>query len=125
MIGLISCLGMQTPAAFAVGGDIALVVRPDTPADDLSLGEVRDLMLGERQSWNGKLRVTLLVRVARCSRAVSERLSVAAINPQPGRWVSTTVIANGTNTLKNTNTQLRSAERNTALGINFHSPARK
>ncbi len=62
MIGLISCLGMQTPAAFAVGGDIALVVRPDTPADDLSLGEVRDLMLGERQSWNGKLRVTLLVR---------------------------------------------------------------
>jgi hypothetical protein len=45
-----------------VGGDIALVVRPDTPADDLSLREVRDLLLGERQSWNGKLRVTLLVR---------------------------------------------------------------
>lgn len=55
-------LWQQPASPFAVSGDIALVVRPDTPADDLSLGEVRDLLLGERQSWNGKLRVTLLVR---------------------------------------------------------------
>jgi hypothetical protein len=62
LFGLITCLGMPTGTVFAAGGDIALVVRPDTPADDLRLAEVRDLMLGERQSWNGKLRVTLLVR---------------------------------------------------------------
>ena len=42
---MIALLGMQ-PATAAIGSDIALVVRPDTPADDLSLGEVRDLLLG-------------------------------------------------------------------------------
>src|ERR1700676_2125196 len=60
-IGGTAWLGFQPATSFAVGGDIALVVRPDTPADNLSLREVRDLLLGERQSWNGKLRVTLLV----------------------------------------------------------------
>lgn len=46
----------------AMSGDIAVVVRQDNPLDNLSLNEVRSLLLGERQSWNGKLRVTLLVR---------------------------------------------------------------
>jgi hypothetical protein len=46
----------------ARAGDIAVVVRPDTPADDLSLREIRDLMMGERQFWNSGLRVTLLIR---------------------------------------------------------------
>jgi len=46
----------------AMAGDIAVVVRPDTPADDLSLREVRDLMMGEKQFWNSGLRVTLLIR---------------------------------------------------------------
>ena len=48
--------------ASARAGDIAVVVRPDTPADDLSLREIRDLMMGERQFWNSGLRVTLLIR---------------------------------------------------------------
>jgi hypothetical protein len=48
--------------ANAIAGDIAVVVRPDTPADDLSLREIRDLMLGEKQFWNSSLRVTLLIR---------------------------------------------------------------
>jgi len=46
----------------ARAGDIAVVVRPETPADDLSLREIRDLMLGEKQFWNSSLRVTLLIR---------------------------------------------------------------
>jgi hypothetical protein len=45
-----------------LGGDIAVVVRGDTPVDGLSLIEVRKLLLGERQFWNGTLRVTLLMR---------------------------------------------------------------
>lgn len=44
------------------GGDVAVVVRPDTPADDLSLGEIRKVLLGERQFWNSGLRVTLLIQ---------------------------------------------------------------
>jgi ABC-type phosphate transport system substrate-binding protein len=62
LTAFVALLGMQPAPGLAIGGDIALVVRPDTPADNLSLSEVRDLLLGERQSWNGRLRVTLLVR---------------------------------------------------------------
>src|SRR5690242_14611275 len=46
----------------AAAGDIAVVVRPDTPADSLSFTEIRKLLLGERQFWNSSLRVTLLIR---------------------------------------------------------------
>ncbi len=44
------------------GGDVALVVRPDVPVDNLSFAEVRRLMLGDRQFWTSNLRVTLLIR---------------------------------------------------------------
>jgi hypothetical protein len=44
------------------GGDIAVVVGPDTPVDNLSLSEVRKLLLGDRQFWTSNLRVTLLIR---------------------------------------------------------------
>ena len=51
----------RMPGAGA-GGDVAVVVRPDTPADDLSLGEIRKVLLGERQFWTSGLRVTLLIQ---------------------------------------------------------------
>ena len=44
------------------GADIAVVVHPDTPVGDLSLSEVRKVFLGDRQYWNSKLPVTLLIR---------------------------------------------------------------
>src|ERR1700730_5440884 len=46
----------------ATESDIAIVVRPDVPADNLSFAELRRLMLGDRQFWSSSLRVTLLVR---------------------------------------------------------------
>jgi len=42
--------------------DVAVIVRADTPADNLSFSEVRKLLLGDRQFWNSSLRVTLLIR---------------------------------------------------------------
>jgi hypothetical protein len=42
--------------------DIAIVVRPDVPIDDLSFADVRKLFLGERQFWPKNMRVTLLIR---------------------------------------------------------------
>jgi len=48
----------QTPR----GTDIAVVVNADTPVADLSLSEVRKVLLGERQYWNSKLPVVLLIR---------------------------------------------------------------
>jgi hypothetical protein len=49
------------PSVQGAGGDVAVVVRPDTPADSLTLTETRKLLLGEQQFWNPRLRVTLLL----------------------------------------------------------------
>lgn len=48
--------------AKAIGGDIAVVVRQDTPVESLTMSQTRKLFLGERQYWNSDLGVTLLVR---------------------------------------------------------------
>ncbi len=61
LAGLIVLCVLQLPLAGA-GGDIAVVVRNDTPIDDLSFRDIRELLLGERQFWNSNLRVTLLIR---------------------------------------------------------------
>jgi len=46
----------------AAPGDVAVVVGPDTPVDNLSFADVRKLFMGDRQYWNSNLRVTLLIR---------------------------------------------------------------
>lgn len=46
----------------AMAADVAVVVHPDVPAQELNLSEVRKILLGDRQYWNSKLRVTLLIR---------------------------------------------------------------
>jgi hypothetical protein len=50
------------PPTFAAGPDIAVVVRPDAPVEDLTLSQTRRLLLGDQQFWNSNLRVTLLLR---------------------------------------------------------------
>ena len=44
------------------GGDIAMVVRPEVPVDNLSLSDVRKLFMGDRQFWSPGMRVILLMR---------------------------------------------------------------
>jgi ABC-type phosphate transport system substrate-binding protein len=58
----IFCLALTILPLAAAEGDIAVVVRPDTPVDTLSLAEIRKVMMGDRQFWNSNLRVTLLIR---------------------------------------------------------------
>jgi len=50
------------PTLTGEGGDVAIVVRPDVPVDNLPFAELRRLMRGDRQFWTSNLRVTLLVR---------------------------------------------------------------
>src|SRR3984885_11991515 len=57
----LAAAGTPTPARGA-GSDIAIVVGPATPVENLSLSEVRKLLLGDRQFWTGSRRVTLLIR---------------------------------------------------------------
>jgi len=42
--------------------DVAIVVKPEVPVDNLSMADVRKVFMGERQYWNAGMRVTLLVR---------------------------------------------------------------
>ncbi len=43
------------------GNDVAVIVRPEVPVDDLSMSEIRKLLLGDRQFWTPGMRVTLLM----------------------------------------------------------------
>jgi hypothetical protein len=61
-ISICTVLPHPSSAQTARGTDIAVVVHPDTPVSDLSLSEVRKVLLGERQYWNSKLPVVLLIR---------------------------------------------------------------
>ena len=42
--------------------DVAVVVHPDVPIDNLTLGELRRIVLGDRGFWPASVRVTLLLR---------------------------------------------------------------
>ncbi|HYK89987.1 MAG TPA: hypothetical protein VE398_14520 [Acidobacteriota bacterium] len=55
-------LSLPGAAADAKGGDVAIVVRPELPVDNLTFNEVRRLLLGERQFWAPGVKVTLLMR---------------------------------------------------------------
>lgn len=63
---LLSCVLLspapRSTAQTSRSSDVAVVVHPDTPVDNLSLAEVRKVLLGERQYWNSKLPVVLLIR---------------------------------------------------------------
>lgn len=50
------------PCSASASGDIAIVVRRDVPVENLAFGELRKIMLGDRQFWTSNLRVTLLMR---------------------------------------------------------------
>jgi ABC-type phosphate transport system substrate-binding protein len=63
LIPLVAILQNGSPAQTTHGGpDIAVVVHPDTPVSDLTLSDVRKVLLGERQYWSAKLPVVLLIR---------------------------------------------------------------
>jgi ABC-type phosphate transport system substrate-binding protein len=62
ILALLAILALHAFAGTIGDGDIAVVVRPDTQVDNLTIGEIRKLLLGERQFWTSNLRVTLLIR---------------------------------------------------------------
>lgn len=62
LVGLVMVFQVASTAQVSRGADIAVVVHPDTPVTDLSLSEVRKVFLGERQYWNSKLPVVLIIR---------------------------------------------------------------
>jgi len=55
-------LGLAAPIGGQETNDVAVVVHPDIPVDNLTLGELRRLVLGDRGFWPASVRVTLLIR---------------------------------------------------------------
>ena len=54
------CLSQVYPTP-VLAEDVAVVVNPRVPLDDLSFSELRRILLGDRQYWSSGLRVTLLI----------------------------------------------------------------
>jgi hypothetical protein len=44
------------------GTDIAVVANPQVPVDNVSLSELRRMLLGDREFWTAGQRITLLIR---------------------------------------------------------------
>ncbi len=59
---VVSVLALSLSQAPAQAADVAVVVHPGVPVNDLSFAEVRKIMLGDRQYWSPSLRITLIVR---------------------------------------------------------------
>src|SRR5437762_13876714 len=51
-----------SPLGAQSSGDVAVVVHPDVPIDNLSLADLRRLLLGDREFWPASVRITLLIR---------------------------------------------------------------
>ena len=54
-------LAIAAPAT----NDVAVVVHPAVTVDDLTFGELRRILLGDRVFWSSKLRVTILIPAGR------------------------------------------------------------
>ncbi|HEV3315373.1 MAG TPA: hypothetical protein VG488_00340 [Candidatus Angelobacter sp.] len=62
-LGLSCCMGYSQSVAGPKGaGDIAVVVNSVNPANDLSLGDLRRILMGERRFWGGNVQVRLVLR---------------------------------------------------------------
>jgi hypothetical protein len=57
--------GPAAAAPATSAGNVAVVVHAGVPVDNLSLAELRRVLLGDRQFWTPNLRVTLLIRAPR------------------------------------------------------------
>jgi hypothetical protein len=66
LTGLVLCLAGAIASGSVAAGqaapDIAVIVHPDVPADNLTLADLRRLLLGDREFWAAGLRVTLFIR---------------------------------------------------------------
>ena len=61
LIALVLATGAITPAGAQSPTEVAVVVHPVVPIENLTIAELRHIVLGEREYWPASLRVTLLV----------------------------------------------------------------
>jgi ABC-type phosphate transport system substrate-binding protein len=59
---LLTVMSALLPLAAQQAGDVAVIVHRDVPIDNLSVSELRRVLLGEREFWPASVRITLLIR---------------------------------------------------------------
>lgn len=57
-----ACSLGSSQASSQGGGDIAVVVNASNPVNDLSVSELRSMLIGDRRFWKGNVRVKLILR---------------------------------------------------------------
>ena len=63
ILALAAIATLGAPRAIAQGRvDVAVAVNPSVPIDNLTMADVRRIVLGDREFWPGSVRVTLLMR---------------------------------------------------------------
>ena len=62
MLGAAALFVCVPVPAYTQGGDIAVVVHPDVPVDNLTVAELRRILLGDREVWTSGVRVALFLR---------------------------------------------------------------
>ena len=60
--GVAGLLVSMPAAAFGQGPEIAVIVHPDVPVDNLTIAELRRILLGDREFWTSGMRVALFLR---------------------------------------------------------------
>jgi ABC-type phosphate transport system substrate-binding protein len=60
-LALSFALGVATPLGAQSPADVAVVVHSGVPIDNMTIAELRHIVLGEREYWPASMRVTLLV----------------------------------------------------------------
>ena len=62
--GLTLCLvmGLQAMPVRAQNADVAVIANPQVPVDNVSIAELRRILLGDREFWTAGQRITLLIR---------------------------------------------------------------
>ncbi|HYN07912.1 MAG TPA: hypothetical protein VES67_11025 [Vicinamibacterales bacterium] len=62
LIGVATLFVSAPTPAHTQGADIAVVVHPDVPIDNLTVAELRRVLLGDREFWASGMRVALFLR---------------------------------------------------------------
>src|SRR2546426_4201827 len=58
----LAVLATAAPPVLAQTPAVAVIVHPDVPVDNMSLAELRRLLLGDREFWSAGARITLFIR---------------------------------------------------------------
>jgi len=62
VLGILGCALLAAASPCAAAEEMAVIVHPSTPVENLSTAEMRRIFLGERQYWNSDMPVVLIVR---------------------------------------------------------------